>query len=158
MGRCVPARALSVAMPVEVFGLFGTAGDGGRAAARAAVWREGGREPSELGGRRLDPDVPGLLPLLRTMSPLRCEAPPKAMRAPSRAALPEGPDIWGLGVEVEARDWGLCEPAMPQRATVRDGRVVWEHRIQASEVNEGPGTGRRRVEMWLFVSCGAVSG
>lgn len=133
LGRGVLARALFVGMPLEVFGLSGTAGDGERAAERAVVWRERGRDSSWLGGRRLDPDVPGLLPLLRTMSPLRCEAPPKAMRAPRRAALLDGPVISWLDVEVEARDWGLCKPAMPQRATVRSRRGRWEHRIQASE-------------------------
>lgn len=83
------------------------------------------------GPRRL---VAGLLPLLLTISPLLFEAPPKAMRAPSSAALFCGPVMSLLPMEEGARDGLLCVPAMPQRATCRSRSVKIEHRIQSSGV------------------------
>lgn len=81
--------------------------------------------------RRLD-EACGLFPLLRTMSPLLLDAPPKASSAPSSAALLFAMSLllwWLLAVD-GARDGVLCEPDMPQRATGRYQRVDVSHRIQ----------------------------
>lgn len=92
------------------------------------------------GGRRtLEADVPGLFPLLLIMSPLVLDAPPKAMRAPSRAAPFAESSMFLLPAEEGAREGLLCAPAMPQRAAVRGSTVPGEHRIQSGGAREGGG-------------------
>ena len=73
--------------------------------------------------------VAGLFPLLRKISPLLFEAPPNAIKAPSRAALLL--TIVSLLLAVEgAREGVLCERDMPQRAARRSDEESCWHRVQ----------------------------
>lgn len=73
--------------------------------------------------------VAGLFPLLRKISPLLFEAPPNAIKAPSRAALLL--TIVSLLLAVEgAREGVLCERDMPQRAAQRSVEESCWHRVQ----------------------------
>jgi hypothetical protein len=116
MGRSVFARVVSLLSfrTAMAFVLVRTAGDTRVVAGAVDDWRNEGEGDSPDGlPRRLDAGVLGLFPLLRTISPLLLDAPPNAIKAPSRAALL----AMSLLLAVEgAREGLLCVPVMPQRS------------------------------------------